>query len=144
MTMTWKTLNTLIHISALSIWKYKNPITIVLSSYFHILEVGAWHLLSCICISKNVLKCILKHAIIQYYTMKSKIFLLLIIKVKNIHEFYVLSLSLWILSTQKKVSLIGILYHAFIQHLNLLPLQLEGVGSSSHKHGYYPPWSNTW
>ncbi len=81
----------------------KNSITIVLSSYFHILEIGARHLLSYTCISKNVLKCILKHAIIQYYAMKSKIFFLLIIKVKNIHEFNLLSLSLWIFSTQKKI-----------------------------------------
>jgi hypothetical protein len=72
----------------------KNPITIVFSSYFHILEVGMWHLLSYTCISKNVLKCILKCAIIQYYAMKSKIFLLLIIKVENIHKFNILSLSL--------------------------------------------------
>ncbi len=99
----------------------KNPITIVLSSYFHILEAKVWHLLSCTCISKNVFKCILKHAIIQYYAMKSKIFLLLIIKIKNIHEFNVLSLSLWILSTNKNISLIGILYHTFTQRLNLLP-----------------------
>jgi hypothetical protein len=77
----------------------KNPITIVLSSYFHILEVRTWHLLSCTCI---VLKCILKCVIIQYYAMKSKIFVLLIIKVKNIHEFNVLSFSLWILSTKRK------------------------------------------
>jgi len=60
----------------------KNSITIVLSSYFHILEAGTWHLLSYICISKNVLKCILKHAIIQYYAMKSKIFFLLLLKKK--------------------------------------------------------------
>jgi len=79
----------------------KKWITIILSSYFHILEARAWHLLSYICIFKSVLKCILKHAIIQYYAMKSKIFLLLIIKVKNIHEFNVLSLILWILSTKK-------------------------------------------
>ncbi len=65
----------------------KNSVTIVLSSYSHIFEIGAWHLLSYTCISKNVLKCILKHAIIQYYAMKSKIFLSLIIKIKNIHEF---------------------------------------------------------
>ncbi len=44
------------------------------------------------CISKNVLACILKYAIIQYYAMKSKTFLLLITKVKNINEFNVLSL----------------------------------------------------
>jgi hypothetical protein len=44
----------------------------------------------------------LKHAIIQYYVMKSNIFLLLIIKVKNIHEFNVLSFNLWILSTKNK------------------------------------------
>jgi len=36
--------------------------------------------------------------------MKSKIFLLLIIKVKDIHDFNVLNLSLWILSTKKRSS----------------------------------------
>jgi hypothetical protein len=77
----------------------KNPIIIVLSSYFHILEAKVWHLFSCTCIFLNVRKCILKHAIIQYYAMKAK---LLIIKIKNNHEFNVLNLHLWILSTQKK------------------------------------------
>jgi hypothetical protein len=43
----------------------KKSIIIVLSSYFHILEVGTWHLFSYTCIFKNVLKCILKHVIIQ-------------------------------------------------------------------------------
>jgi uncharacterized pyridoxamine 5'-phosphate oxidase family protein len=66
----------------------KNPITIVLS----------YNLFSCTCNSKNVFKCILKHVIIQYYAMKSKIFLLLIIKVKIVHDFNVLSFSLWIFS----------------------------------------------
>ncbi len=51
---------------------------------------------------KNILKCMLNHAIIQYYAMKSTIFLLLIIKVINIHEFNVFSLNLWILSTKIK------------------------------------------
>jgi hypothetical protein len=37
--------------------------------------------------------------------MKSKIFLLLIIKVKNIHEFNVLNLSLWMFSTKNKIIL---------------------------------------
>jgi hypothetical protein len=41
----------------------------------------------------------IKHAFIQYYAMKSKIFLL-IIKVKNIHEFNALSINLWILSSK--------------------------------------------
>jgi len=44
-------------------------------------------------------KWILKHASIKYFAIKLKIFLLLIIKVKNIDEFNVLSLS--ILSTKK-------------------------------------------
>jgi hypothetical protein len=80
----------------------KNLIIIVLPSYFHIFEVRVWHLFSYTCISKNVLKHILKHAVIQYYAMKSKIFLLLIIKIKNIHGFNVLNLSLWIVLTPKK------------------------------------------
>jgi hypothetical protein len=37
----------------------KNSITIIFSSYFHILEIWAWHLLSYTYIFKNVLKCIL-------------------------------------------------------------------------------------
>jgi hypothetical protein len=93
---------TLIHINALSIWKYKKSnynCTFIIFSY---IWVGAWHLLSCTYNLKNALKCILEHAIIQYYAMKSKIFFLLIIKVKNIHEFNILNLSLWILSTKKK------------------------------------------
>jgi len=97
--------NTLIHISVLSIWTIKYPITMVLSLYFHVLEAWASHLLSYTCILKNVLKCISKHEIIQYYAMKSKIFFLLIIKVKNIYEFNVWNLTLWICSTQKKVIL---------------------------------------
>jgi hypothetical protein len=76
-------------------------------------------MLSCTCISKIVLKCISIYAIIQYYAMKSKIFLLLIIKVKDIHGFNVSNLSLWILSTPKNISFIGIFYHAF----TLLKLQ---------------------
>jgi hypothetical protein len=94
----------------------RNPFTIVLSSYFHILEARAWHLLSCICIFKNVFTCILNHAIIQYYATKSKIFLLLIIKVTNIHEFDVWSLNLYIPSTQKNKYFICILYHAFTHY----------------------------
>jgi hypothetical protein len=39
--------------------------------------------------------------------MKSKIFLLLIIKVKYIHDFNVLNLSLWILSTTKRSNIHG-------------------------------------
>ncbi len=62
-------------------------------------------MLSCTSISKHVLKCILIHEIIQYYAMKSNIFLLLIIKVKDIHDFNVLNLSLRILSTKKRSSI---------------------------------------
>ncbi len=70
----------------------KNLITIGLSSYFHILEAKVGHMFSCICISKNVLNCILK--LFKYCAMKSNNFLLLIIKIKNIHEFNVLRLNL--------------------------------------------------
>ncbi len=73
---------------------------IQLQLYFHIFEATMWHLFSSTCISKNVLKCILKHVIIQYYAMKSKD--LPLIKVKHIHDFNVLSFSLWIFSTKKK------------------------------------------
>ncbi len=98
----------------------KNSITIILSSYFHIFEAKAWHLLSYTHIFLNVFKSILKHAIIQYYAMKSKIFLLLIIKIKDIHDFNVLSLSLWILSTKKNISFIGILYHVYTHMENVV------------------------
>jgi hypothetical protein len=40
----------------------KNSIKIVFSSYFYILEEKVGDILSCTCISKNVFKCILKHA----------------------------------------------------------------------------------
>jgi hypothetical protein len=46
----------------------------------------------------------IKHAFIQYYAMKSNI-LLLIIKVKNIHEFNALSINLWILKYDNYPSL---------------------------------------
>jgi hypothetical protein len=36
----------------------------------------------------NVLKCILKHSIFQYYAMKSQILLLLIIKIKIMISMY--------------------------------------------------------
>jgi hypothetical protein len=83
------------------------------NSIIIVLEIGVWQSLTYTCIFFNVLKCILKHAIIQYFLIKSKIFLLLIIKVKNIHEFNVLSLSVWIFPLKKIKSFIGILYHAF-------------------------------
>jgi len=72
----------------------KNLVTIGLSSYFHILETKVGHMFSCICISKNVLKWILKYVMFLYYAMKSKNFFLLIIKIKIIHEFNVLRLNL--------------------------------------------------
>jgi hypothetical protein len=55
--------------------------------------------------------------------MKLKNFFLLIIKIKYIHEFNVLRLNSWIYSTKKKVSFIGILYHAFTQ-MSFLPTTL--------------------
>ncbi len=109
----------MIHINALFIWKYKKfnyNCTFIILSYTRSKNVTHTFLYLYF---KNVLKCILKHAIIQYYVMKSKIFLLLIIKVKNIHEFNVLSFSLWIFFTQKKVSFIDILYHAFTPYMSL-------------------------
>jgi hypothetical protein len=72
----------------------KNSITIVFSSYFHIFETRVGYIPSCTCISKNVFKCILKHSNLQYYAMKSKKFLLLIIKIKKIHKFNVLRLNI--------------------------------------------------
>jgi hypothetical protein len=72
------------------------------------------HMLSYTYISKNVFKCILKHAFEKYYTMKSNNFLLLIIKIKNIHEFNVLKVNLLIFFPQKnQISLVGIVYHIF-------------------------------
>jgi hypothetical protein len=67
--------------------------------HFHILVTQfakQWYLLSNTYISKNVLKCILKHVVFQYYAMKSKNFLMLIIDL-NIHEFNILRYTLWIL-----------------------------------------------
>ncbi len=120
-----KKLNTLIHINTLFIWKYKK------SNYNCTFIYLKQEHETYTCNSKNVFKCILKHAIIQYYAMKSKIFLLLIIKVKNIHEFNVLSLNLWIRSTPpKKVSLIDILYLAFTQNyawINYLPISFKPI-----------------
>jgi hypothetical protein len=46
----------------------KNLIAIGLSSYFHILETKVGHMFSCTCIFLNVLKCILKHAIMSWPT----------------------------------------------------------------------------
>jgi hypothetical protein len=106
--------NTLIHINVLSIWKYKNSIKLYFHHIFIHLKQEHETYFHVLVFLKMYLKCILKHAIIQYHAMKSNIFLLLIIKVKHIHEFKVLILSLWILSIKKnKNSLIGIRYHAF-------------------------------
>jgi hypothetical protein len=70
MTVTWIKKKTCWYILVLYRFEStKKSIIIVLSSYFQILEIGAWHLFSCTCISKNVLTCILKHAIVQYYAM---------------------------------------------------------------------------
>jgi hypothetical protein len=68
--------------------------------HFHILVTqfaALWQIFSSIYISKNVLKCILKHVAFQYYAMKSKNFLMLIIELNNIHEFNILRYTLWIL-----------------------------------------------
>jgi len=97
----------------------KNSITIVLSSYFHILEARAWHLLSYTFFFINVFKCLLKHEIIQYYD-EVKDLPLIIIKMKNIYEFNLLSLSLWIHSTKTYISFIGIFYHAFTFHVHIM------------------------
>jgi len=45
---------------------------------------------------------------------------LIIIKMKNIYEFNLLSLSLWIHSTKTYISFIGILYHAFTFHVHIM------------------------
>jgi hypothetical protein len=68
--------------------------------HFHVLVTQftkLWHILSSTYISKNVLKCILKHVVFQYYAMMSKNFLMLIIDLNNIHEFNILRYTLWIL-----------------------------------------------
>jgi hypothetical protein len=61
----------------------KYSITIAFSSYFHVFEARVGYLFSCTCIFEILFKCILKHSNFQYYAMKSKIFLLLIIKIKK-------------------------------------------------------------
>ncbi len=80
-------------------------------SYFHVqvtLFCKTMTVLST-CISKNVPKCILKYAVFQYYPMKSKNFLLLIIYLNNIHGLNIL----WILPKNQKVSLICIVHHPY-------------------------------
>lgn len=76
-------------------------------------------ILSCTCIFKIILKCILKHADFQYYAMKSRKFLLLIVKLKNIHEYNVLRSIYGYFPPKKIFSLIGILYHAFSLTFNV-------------------------
>jgi hypothetical protein len=71
MTIIWFFLKTLIHINVLPIWKYKK-------SNYNSTSI----ILSYTCISKTVFKHILKHAIIQYYAMKSKNFLYWSLKLK--------------------------------------------------------------
>jgi hypothetical protein len=67
------------------------------------------------CISNNLyFKCILKHVIIQYYVMRSKNFLLLIIDFNNIYGFNILRYILWILSKKWQVCSIVIFYHAYV------------------------------
>ncbi len=110
------------HIYATNIFMFyrfeniKNLIKIVLSPLFHILEAKVKHVFSYTCHSKNLLKCILKHANFQYYAMKSKNFLSSTIEINNIHKFNILRHNLWFFSKKKeKKSLVGILYHAFTQ-----------------------------
>jgi hypothetical protein len=90
------------------------PITIILSSYFHIFQARAKHIFLCTCISKNLFKCILKHAIFQYNAMKSKNFLLLIIKIKIFMSSMCSGLIYGYFPPKNQVSLVGILDHASI------------------------------
>jgi hypothetical protein len=60
--------------------------------------VKLWHIFFSTCISKNVIKCILKYIVFQYYAMKWKNFLMLIIDLNNIHEFNILTYTLCIFS----------------------------------------------
>jgi hypothetical protein len=87
----------------------KNLIKIIFSSYFYTFKAKVGHILSCIFISNNVFKCVLKHVIFQYYVMKSKNFLnYWSFKLKNIHEFNVLRLNLWYFPPKTQVS-----FHVF-------------------------------
>jgi hypothetical protein len=74
------------------------------------------------CISKNVLKCILKHMFIQYYAMKSKNLYFLIIDLNNIHGLNTLNYILRIFSKKIDMSLIGILYRAYAQGVKYYPI----------------------
>jgi len=65
-------------------------IDVLLSCTYNSFFVKLRHVLSSTCISKNVLKCILKPVILQYYAMKSKNFLMSIIDLNNIYEFNIL------------------------------------------------------
>jgi hypothetical protein len=80
----------------------KNLTKIVLSSHFHIFEAKMKHVFSYTCISKNVLKCILKHVIFQYYAMNSKNVLSSTIEINNIHTFNVLRHNLSNFSKKRK------------------------------------------
>jgi hypothetical protein len=68
--------------------------------YFHVLvtpfcKIDTYFL---VLATQNKLKCILKHVIFQYYAMKSKNFLVLMIDLNNIYEFNILRYILWIIS----------------------------------------------
>jgi len=65
------------------------------------------------CISKNVFKCILKNAVSQYYAMKSKNFLLLIIDLNNIHGFNILRYVPYGYFPKKQEFFTSILYHVY-------------------------------
>jgi hypothetical protein len=94
MIIIWKVETISIHIRFLSTWKYNNFNQCLIFMYLWFYFTELWHIIFITCISKNV--------IIQYYAMKSKNFLVLIIDVNNIHEFNIFKYVLCIFS--KKIA----------------------------------------
>jgi len=108
----------------------KNSITILFSSYFHIFWRKSETHIFLYLYFFYVFKYVLKHSIFQYYAMKLKNFFLLIIKIKNIHEFNVLKLNLWILST-KKIKYPSLAYFTIFYSKNFLCFYL-GTNNSQN------------
>jgi len=109
----------------LSLYQFES---IILMFYFHAFVlsfVELWHLFSSTCISKNQFKCILKHVVFQYYAMKSKNFLLLMIDLNNIHGFNILRYNLLIIF-QKYCKC---LWLAYLCHVYAMDVSCETVKS---------------
>jgi hypothetical protein len=113
--------------------------------HFHILVTQfakQWYLLSNTYISKNVLKCILKHVVFQYYAMKSKNFLLLMTDLNYIHGFSILRYNLLIIFQKKlQVSLTGI-FMSCLCHGRWLWNNKTNISMCNHVHVVFFYMSN--